>query len=117
MACYVEKTIINSFGIDIASIKWAHISSFPLVRKILNGKRIEAVKNILRQTLFTIFLIGGASLATFAQSNDNPPPKETKPVIPVKPKETPKPTPTPNKPRNTSAELSADLRRITITIS
>ena len=85
------------------------------MRKILNGKRIETVKTILRQTLFTIVLISGASLAASAQSN--PPPKENKPVVPVVPKSTPKPTPAPSKPNKPSAELSGDLRRITLIIN
>ena len=75
---------------------------------------MSAMLRILKQTLFALILIVGASLATFAQNsndNKNPPPKDRQPVIPVreKEKETPKPTPTPTeKPKKPSAEISGN---------
>ena len=68
-----------------------------------------AVKKLLKQTLFTLILIVGASFAVFAQGSDAPP-KERVPVVPVKPKETPKPTPTPKKP---TAEISGNVQKFT----
>jgi hypothetical protein len=79
-----------------------------------------AVKKILKYTLLTLVFIVGASLATFAQSNDgkNPPPKVDRPLVPVKPKETPTPTPTPTeKPKKPVAEIAGNMQSITLFIA
>ena len=82
---------------------------------------MSVMLRILRQTLFALILIVGASLATFSQSNDNrnPPPKNEKPpVVPVVPKQTPTPTPAPTeKPKKPSSEISGNLQTITLIIA
>ena len=81
---------------------------------------MSALLRILKQTLFALILIVGASLATFAQNNDNknPPPKEVRPLVPVTPKEKPTPTPTPTeKPKKPSAEISGNGQTITLIIA
>jgi hypothetical protein len=87
---------------------------------------MSAMLKIFRQTLFALILIIGASLATFAQSNDNkntkPPDKKEVPVVPVQPKEKPPKENSPNndnsnKPKKPSAELSGNLQTITLIIA
>ena len=64
---------------------------------------------MLKNLLFTIILLVGCSLAAFGQSNDQTPPKEKPPVVPIKPKETPKPTPKPT-PKKPESEISVSLQ-------
>ena len=82
---------------------------------------MSAMLRILKQTLFALILIVGASLATFAQNsndNKNPPPKEVKPLVPVTPKEKPTPTPTPSeKPKKPLAEISGNGQTIILIVA
>ena len=81
---------------------------------------------ILRQTLFALIFIVGASLATFAQNNDNkntkPPDKKETPVVPVtpkkdQPKENPPSNDNSNKPKKPASEISGNLQTITLIIA
>lgn len=62
------------------------------LRDYQNGKETTVVAmNVLKQTLFLIIIILGASFAVSAQEGKKPPRKKDPPVVVVKPKDSGKP--------------------------